>query len=586
MILQKELAALNKALLQSKTVVQNMEKGYLKSSEFLERIVESSMTMNADSQAIIQMVTWNDRSEGNFDGLFETLTTYLQKTDVLSGRLKSRAMDVFLTAGNIDSFIRWEQQLMQTLEPLRTMRTFFLIEVAKLKTTNQRAIRSVVDDIQRLYREAQAVSTRELESMNRLSSQLHSDKSMIERDLDLLMQTIRIENQRLDQSLRGLLEDLDNNKSIDVQLCRTTGEVTRLVSEAVTIIQNEDITGQKLDHVMTAMELIVDKIREWQATGCNIEQSELPQYLVSASRIQQQQILGIIRDYQVSHDAISGICPLMIDQIRKLDHDCLSLREFNTLTTSADGAIQILLEAVASISGLMDRMKAVATHTRELLEPLRNVSAEMADAIENITRDLRVVTINARIMASRQGARSGLGALTENVSQISIASQKLSGDLKLKLQSFIEEVNASIVSFSGMRDEVNTLLGEYQEFQKEGNASLHGFRDKALTRILDLTRHAEEIESAVDQCHGRQEVPFDSAFFTSIFDLLGTIIEQVMAHCGNAVDFDSFDVNGIDDLSKNYTMHSERETQAIVTGQKAILVGSGSSGDDDGFILF
>jgi hypothetical protein len=236
MILQKELTALNRVLLQSKTVVQNLEKGYLKSSEFLERIVESSTTMNADSQAIIQMVTWNDRSEGNFDGLFETLSAYLQKTDTLADKLKLRAMEVFKTAGTIDSFIRWEQQLMQTLEPLRTMRTFFLIEVAKLKTSNQRAIRSVVDDIQRLYREAKEVSSRELESMNLLSAQLHTDQASIERNLDLLMQTIRTENQRLDQSLRGLLEDLDNNKSIDVQLCRTTGEVTRLVSEAVTII--------------------------------------------------------------------------------------------------------------------------------------------------------------------------------------------------------------------------------------------------------------------------------------------------------------------------------------------------------------
>jgi hypothetical protein len=337
---------------------------------------------------------------------------------------------------------------------------------------------------------------------------------------------------------------------------------------------------------MTALGLIGDKMREWQATGCSTEQTGLPQYLVSASRIQQQQILGIIRDYKASHDAISGICPLMIDQIRKLDHDCLSLREFNTLTTSADGAIQILLEAVASISQLMDRMKVVAAHTRELLEPLRLISAEMADAIENITRDLRVVTINARIMASRQGARSGLGALTENVGQISIASQKLSSDLKEKLQGFIAEVNHSIASFSGMGEQVNTLLEQYEGFEKEGNASLHGFRDKALTRILDLTRHAEEIEKAIDQCHGRQEVPFDDVFFSSIHDLLGNIIEQVLSHCGDAIDLDSFDVDGIDELSRNYTMHSERETQAIVTGQKAILAGSGSSGDDDGFILF
>jgi hypothetical protein len=584
MILTKEQQELTHLITKGQAVMKTMEASFLKSSSFLEKVVDSSSVMQEDSRGIIRMVTWADGKEGNFDGIFHDLTRDLKVTSSLADRLHHNTNRVFEVGESISQFIEWEAELMQTLEPLNTMKTFFLIAVSKLSSNSQRAIKSVVEDIQRLYAEAKEVTMKELRTMNRLADQLNQHRLDIEQEMGQLSARIRLENQRLNDSLNALFKDLEKNRKVDVQLQQVTERIAQLVAEAVTVIQQEDITGQKLQHVFESLKEIHIKMAAWERKSCDPSESELARYLVSAARIQQAQLRTIMDEYGHSSHAIRSLCPNMIGEIERLDQECLALQEFNTLTTSADGAVQILLEAIDTVSQLIRSLHTLLTATEALLNPLKDVSAEMADVIESVTKDLRVVTVNARIMASRQGSQSGLTPLTENVGQISMSSQKHSARLREQLHAFVGRVADSANSFVELEAELSRFKQNFDLFRDRSNSELHAFRDRALQLLVNLSNHAEEVQTAIHDCGGRHEDSFDDAYFAQVDTLMKNIETKVLEHCAGKVDFSNLQVFGIDQLHERYTMHSERENHAKAIGGKTNPKATAPKEDD--FILF
>jgi hypothetical protein len=567
----------------SNTVSTSLEQAFLESSRFLETIVESSALMSRDSKAIIDIVTMAEGESGEFNSIFDSLHHFLDQTASLATNIRSVEQSVFDTSRLISDFIAWEKHLMHTLEPLKTMRTFFLIETAKLDASSQRAIRSVVEDIQQLYQQANQVTQRELAAMTTLESNIAKNRVRIENDLDALAQSISVENQHLLASVRAIRDDLRHNRNVDVQLCRTTESIARDVSDVVTAIQNEDITGQKFEHVWTAVRTILQKIEAWNASGFALDLPELPVFIVSASRIQLKQIESVSHDYATSKATLDRICPRMVEAVHVLDNECLSLKEFNTLSTSADGAIQLLLEAIETEGTLLENILKVLSQTEALLSPLGQVSSDMSDEIDNITTDLRVVTINANIMASRQGRNCGLNPLTENVGQISVAAQHLSENLRGKLHHFIQEIRTALATLHDTHQMAKSLRLEYESFRSESANRLHAFRDKALALILNLSQNADKIESIFSSSLQPADLSAHEACCRETCEVLEAVIQATLSHCGNAIDFSQLHTEEIAELSRNYTMDSERHNQAAVTG---VPVTAGNAEEDDGFILF
>lgn len=570
---------------ETKAIVGRMNDAFLKSSQFLESIVESSSALETESRQIIEMVTWSDGSESDFNSLIREVNSSVAVCSQFLNQLRDQSSVVVGNSKTINEFITLESQLMNTLHPLKTMRTFFLVEISKIHSDRQEAMRNVVSDIETLYGQAEKVTSKEMLQMKDLRDRLTSDRTAIEELIKELERSIREEKERMDSSISGMQKDLRENRHVDNELGRITREIAKQVSRTVTAIQSDDITSQKIDHIAEAIEAMVSKIEEWSKDSYSIENQNIAKYLVSSARIQKKQIQSVMKDFKDSSEEINHICPVISEMVRELDKKCLSLKEYNTLTTSADGAIQVLLEALDAVDHLFQTTNHALRKIHSLLKPLEQISSESAEAIDDITIDLRVVTVNARIMASKVGAQSGLTPLTENVGQISLESNRYSNQLRTDLHSFVVEVSETLQEIGQTTEKLEEAKEAFQSVQNHGKQKLHNFRDKALMHLHRLSEHAEVVEREAERCIRGDEAMEFYQYFESLQYRIQYMEDRIIEHVGDSLNLEEIDAEIVSDLHENYTMHSERKNHEMAIDSKDDS-SSQSTGAEDEFILF
>ncbi|MCG8527321.1 MAG: hypothetical protein MI748_13130 [Opitutales bacterium] len=566
--------------------VSEMNQSFLKSSQFIETAVESSAIMNAEAKEIIQMVNWSDGSEDDFNKLAADIRSSLAECLQLIRTLQDNSKSVIGAHSRVESFIHLQNRLMQTLQPLKTMKTFFLIAISKLKSDRQHSMLDVVSNIEFLHKQATEVLSKEISEMRTLQRSLFSEKSKIEVLINDLSNEIDAKNKLIQTSLEGMQQDLRKNQYINVEVERITQAIASTVSESVSAIQSDDITSQKVGHVFEAMEIIHKRMMDWERSSYSVEDHETGLYLISAVRVQKRQIESAIRDCRKSSEDMFRIYPAISEELKLLDDECLALKEYNTFTTSANGAIQILLEALQSIENLFASYDLALSSIKGLIKPLEKISSESADAIDDITIDLRVVTVNARIMADKVGANSGLTPLTENVGQISLESKKCSNELWKELHTFIDTFEGLFEVFQKIELDLHSAKKEFDVLNTEGKERLHAFRDKAFVHLKKLTKNAELIENKVlRQSDARESLKYIN-YFESLVQLMEEVEDLVIDHYNGQLNLDEMDANLLLDLQGNYTMHSERKNHELAFENENDDSALSTGAKDDEFILF
>jgi len=568
----------------SRSVTKTLESQFLKTSSILEEVVDLSGKMLQESHSIVQMVTLQQETELDFKEIITSVSDFVRQTTELAAKVESKLVQVFDAGDNIHQIVSLENRLMSTLAPLKTMKTFFLIEASKLSKADQSAFLSLVSDIQTLYSEARNITEQEFKQFSEFGKLLEQSKINTHKNLDRFNSMVKEEYASLEAALDDLQSDMQRNRVVDVALYKCSETINQCVSDIVTAIQNEDIAGQKSLHVFEAVEDILHHIERWKQNDFTMKDPGIPAFIVTASKIQQEQIVSVINDFSLSNQKLHQMIPQITEQVKKLDSECLELREFKVLTTSADGVIQILLESLEVVWKMLNRFFAIITATEPLVAPLQKVSTEVIKDLMSITLDLRVVTVNARIKANKQGSHSGLTPLTANVGSISVETQTICNSISYHLEQLQIAATNALRAFENSKQDALGLKERFQTYKKHSNENLHAFRDNALEKILRLLKDAENVERVTAQCWEVSKQGFSQEkFYRDVIETLAELIEYVESRCGD-VDLSTCHSDELEKLKARYTMDVERQNQANITGQD--FQGSSSEQDSLDSIFF
>jgi methyl-accepting chemotaxis protein len=385
----------------------------------------------------------------------------------------------------------------------------------------------------------------------------------------------RAHQERLDEAERATRTALtqttaimERAASLSELTARRSGEVAREVGEIVASLQYHDITRQRIEHVLKAVEEAAESLRDrpgrrWGAARAGtssahhiiaLQVSHLEHVKAQMQASGEQIIDSLTAISQGCRSQADGLAPLAG---RDAGHDGLKALEEQAATLAdslARGSLlsRRMLEATGSAAELLGKMTGALT------------------AVRDISEELGLLAMNALVKVSRQGEHGrALAEVAQEISRLSVEPR--------------ETVNQAA-------REVKALLSEAEEMGALHEAALSQHDSEAQARAAEAALQGlrglrQEVHGAVSNLAGEAEglayqigaVVRGVRFHHTAVARLGESI-AILKECQGDLAAGGTHAAGpqpepgrLETLAKHYTMESERMVHKAALERKAIL---------------
>ncbi len=539
-----------------------LETQFLAIGSELERMAGCGNAFVTQVEKLVGLATGKDCDSSIFNnpvGLIERSTEFLEdcqrRTDALVTLLRGYR-------DQIRELLGTEAALRRTMLPLRFVQVLFKVECAPLSPDIQQLFSSLTDEIENLLGQMRDIFGTNFQKLEQTRESLEQVIGQLERQESTLRAALATHKVRIGDTLAGLRRELDSNQQREVQLNHLSRAVAREVEQVVISLQFQDIVHQKLQHVTAELPRMKARFSEFAGARREEDLKEPMQYLGQSCRLQGGQIEAAREELLRAEAGIkSGIGNVLV-HLRELDSRCLSLEEFQLLTTSGDGMVQVLVETLEEVRKLMGESVSCAATAHELLRPLGSLASNLTVIARELAARIHLFGLNAQVQAAQvaEGERGkGLAILSLRSSEICGETNRISEQAAEHLDAMAAGLAKCVREFGTLRSEAaaqESALGQESLAQEK---VLHTFRDHGLETLraiggsLDgIREHAHQTLESVQFADFCQTIlPGLQAPLLAITDTAKLWLEA--RGCGVA------DASLIDGLKRDYTMASERE---------------------------
>jgi hypothetical protein len=461
-------------------------------------------------------------------------------------------------AERIEALIRAQAEIERTIAPLKFIQALFKIESAPLGAEVQGMFGALTRDIEQLHDqicELFATKFIELRSIRHTVGEVTEE---LQTQTDTLWKTISKERIKIDESLQRLQKELADNVKRESRISNLSREVNREIQQVVVGLQYQDIINQKLEHTWTALDDM-----EAEMDGAHD-----PSMLATSCRLQAEQIQAIRHDLAGAENTVRMGSDKILAHLVNADSHCVSLEEFQQLTITSDGMVQVMFDIFAT---LRKEIGVTAESSARAFEKLRSISglaSNMTIVVRDLSQRIHLIGLNAQIQAALVEKGVGLEVLSARTSEISRATNQISEDVARQLDQLVAGLTGSVTSLETLR---SSAVEQQTTLNVDGaatEATLHGMRDDALTSMNRVTSLLAEVRTK------SQEVTKTLTYVENYDGLLARIQTELTdlaksfakAPPAPARKLGSF----VHQLRHKYTMSSERNIYAKVMGDEMV----------------
>lgn len=545
----------------------DLETQFVAAGSELEALANACNGFIKQVEKLVGLATGQGCDESVFSGsiqLIEQSTNFLVGCNAQTSRILTSLRSYNL---QIRRLIGMEVELHRAMMPLKIMQIFFRTESAPLGAEIQQMFHSLTEEIEGLYQQLQGIFSTKFAQLEKT----HESIELVIKRLEVLdgslQQAATTHKERIESSLSTLKNELISNRERDARLSRLNKDLAREVAQVVTGLQFQDIVTQKLQHVKESIPQIGTKFEEFKDAPTVQAAAETMQFFHQSCRLEGEQLQYAQDELAKAKESIRTSIQQVLAYITEMDSQCLSLAEFKLLTTSYDGMVQTLVDAVDEVRTLVAAAVAGAKQAYELLRPLGNLASDLTAIVRNMSARIHLTGLNAQVQAAlaAQGNRvSGLEVLSAHTSEISNETneinQRVAQELDLLAKGLAESARAlEQLSEEGLAQQL--ILDDHgrQEQQR-----LHHFRDCALETLSGIGTSLEAIQEQANRTLGTIE-------FTRVHQFTLPELQMPLVALGKASErwlrshgFNITDASLIEGFQRNYTMASERQVFANV----------------------
>ena len=559
-------AQLRSAELNLKEASGNLETQFLATGAELEALAGFGERFVKQVEKLIGLATGKECDESVFSSaihLIEGSTQFLvgchEETTAMLELLRNYSTQ-------IEHLLGVESDLQRTMMPLKFVQTLFKAESAPLGEGVQQTFIDLTQEIENLLgqvREIFGTKFKQLEETHRTIGKVISQLDLQARSLH---QVTTIHKEKIESSLETLKKEMVTNKDRDARLGLLSKHLAREVEQVVMGLQFQDIVSQKLEHVRAALPQLEARFAEFEASSGTAAVEPL-QFLRQSCQLEAGQLRSAQDELVKADGAIHGGIQKVLGQLTEMDSHCLSLDEFRLLTTSFDGMVQVLVEMIEEMRGLVATIVASATEAFELLRPLGSLASDLTVTVRSVSIQIHLIGLNAQIQAA-QGAQNhrgtGLEVLSAWTSEISDETNRVSRNAAEELDRLAAGLAENVKTLGELKANGLAQQARLNQQGRKEEQQLHAFRDSALDILRAIGDSLENIQAqaartlatvAFTEFH-QVTIPALRAPLVAIVGAAERWLKTQSVEVGQA--------NLIDGLQRNYTMASEREVFADV----------------------
>jgi gas vesicle protein len=476
-------------------------------------------------------------------------------------------------ASRIDELINVQVELQQTIGPLKYIQTLFKIESAPLGTEVQAMFGALTKEIETLHDQiCDLFTTRflELRAVQRTVNQVITE---LQTQSDSLWESIAKEKTQIETSLQRMQVELAENQSRQSQIGQLGRKINNEIQEVVMGLQYQDIISQKLHHAMASLSRLDERLGAAQPGA----------ELGASCRLEAGQIQAVREELDQAESRIKGGIGRTLEHLSSANSGCLTLEEFNQLTTSADGMVQMLFDTFAT---LRQQVAATASSSARAYDQLRSVGGLASDltvVVRDLSQRIHLIGLNAQLQAAQVGRHAGLEVLSARTSEISQATNRISENVAGKLDRLVKDLADDVKALEMLNTEA---LRQQNHLAAAGTSTEHGLhemRDRALGLLADIDSLFSDIrKESEDLLAGVRHVETADSALVGLEGKLRKFAEVFGAQVALAPgQSDAL----LEQAQRDYTMTSQRKVFAKVFDSQSPPVATSEEGSVELFDL-
>jgi methyl-accepting chemotaxis protein len=513
-------------------------------------------------------------------GIFDRIEGYLsqvcQETALTLADLES-------VVGNLDSSAEPLADFRKIQKTLRALGTSTKIESARLgdKASGFTTLAVDVEQLAQQINEKSAIigGQREdvcgrIRGMNSTISRLGGE---LQTNVSRVMETTRL-------CLASLAEMNGRFAAVAETVSLASAEVSRRIGDLVSALQIHDITRQRIEHVVEAVQELVAALRAGNQD--RHDPARQSGRICGLARLQEaqldharQEFASAIATVAASLEEIAARETELLDETRQaagMDGG----REHSVIAEMEEGLSQVV--------SLLDQSLAQDRHMTEVVVDVgRTVESIYAfvGEIETVGEEIELISINAQVQAIRTGDEgAALGVLAEAIQKLSVDASRQTGvvagiltDVGESCRTLISRVERDgselAAEFRGVTSEMQGLITGLDGVNQELHRSLAAMGEE----VDGIARGIEQSMTLVEVHDGTLAV------MAGAVGSFGEIARQARELAPPGDEGERF----LAALADRYTMESEREVHNRMSGaETGIAVGQSfaapAGGGDDG----
>jgi hypothetical protein len=522
-------------------------------------LADSSLQLVKAGEQLIQSAS----GSGSAGLVLQSTVEMLQAPLAFLDSCKTRIEAVILRLGHCDrqvvSILRLQDEWSTTVAPLKHIRTLCRIEAAVLPAELQTMFLAVTGDIERLEAQVGAMFAERFTVLRSMHDAIGGLVAHLRSVLPRQYARAEAKRAQILASLREVQEEVARNSTRDLRLTAATRGISAAVGRVVVGLQADDIIGQKIEHVRSALSEMCEL-----ASGDRLAPDRLAQ-LHHLALLQSAQLDTVAADIRQAESATVAGFDDALRHIGELDTSLLGLGDLNKVTVSGDGMVQILLDALGESEQLVGATVKEARDGYERMHPLGNAVSSLTATMVEVSVSMHLIALNAQIQAIRHGHGTGLEVLAARTAEISVGVTRIGSEALTSLQALAQAVRATIAEFDEVRREGDAHVARIHHEWKQHEHRLHDLRNRSLaemhaigTRSRELAANARRVAEEFRIVGATADLLADpQSSLRTIADLTEPFANSVLAPTAG-------------DLGRRrYTMASERVVHAAVAAGTA-----------------
>ena len=308
-----------------------LEERFLETAKFLMELDAHGSQFVRNSEKLVNVAGGSEV----FFAAMQVLDPPLNFLNESHVQMKALLDRLKLDNDRIISLINGRDDLQRTMAPLKYIQTSFRVEAAPLGDEVQMMFSALTQEIEKLHTQVCEIFSTKYEELQGIQRTIAEVIQQLQIQTDNVWQNIAREKTQIDSTLAQLQRELVDNQKRESSIAGLSGSLSSEIQGVVVGLQYQDIISQRLQHTNKALLAIGE---QFNGSADGIE------FMEQACRVESQQIKSVRGELTGAEKSIKGGIGNVLSQIVSADEKCVTLREFDNLTTSGNGMVQVLLD--------------------------------------------------------------------------------------------------------------------------------------------------------------------------------------------------------------------------------------------------